>query len=209
MDDIGGYTKHMEQPFEIEKKFSFDKDDLPRITEGLTYVGEKTLTDVFYDTSDYSLTREIKYLRNRNGVFELKIPQDDDLAESDRKVDNYEEVIDEDEIRATLDIVSKTSLEEDLTDSGYIPFATITTTRKKYKSDDIGLDLDEMDFGYRIGEIEVLVANQSEMDSAVETIMAFASERGIVIHPVRGKVFEYIAQYLPELFSELQKEGVM
>ena len=59
---------------EVEKKFSVTPDIKMRLTQGAELLGEREMNDVYYDTSSYTLTLEGKYLRCRNGAWELKIP---------------------------------------------------------------------------------------------------------------------------------------
>lgn len=194
---------------EVEKKFILSEEDIQRIIQGAQFLGEKSFTDTYFDTADYSLTKADKWLRLRDDRFELKLPMNQGKGSSQRKLDQYEELTDDNLIRSALGIKVVGTLEDDLKANGYEPFSTFTTTRKKYKKSDFIIDLDTMDFGYSIGEIELMVNDASEMETALNRILAFAEELGLSIAPVRGKVIEYIKRNNPNHYKALDKAGVL
>ena len=49
-------------------------------------------------------------------------------------------------------------------------FASIKTTRKTFSLDEITIDLDETDFGYKLAELEILIDAQSTKDLVDESI---------------------------------------
>lgn len=194
---------------EVEKKFILSDEDIDRITKGAGFLGEKSFTDTYFDDSDYSLTKSDKWLRLRDDRFELKLPMNEGKGSSRRQLDQYEELDTDEAIQKALNIKSPSILKEDLEINGYKPFSTFTTTRKKYKKGDFIIDLDVIDFGYSIGEIELMVENQSEMEEALNKILAFAREQRLSVAPVRGKVFEYVRRNNPEHFNALKEAGVI
>jgi predicted adenylyl cyclase CyaB len=194
---------------EVEKKFTLKEEDIERIIQGVEFVNERSFTDTYFDTSDYSLTRADKWLRLRDDRFELKLPMNAGKGASQRKLDQYEELETEEAIRKALGLATNGSLREDLEANGYKTFSTFTTTRKKYKKGDFIIDLDVMDFGYSIGEIELMVSEQSEMEDALNKILAFAKEQGLSVAPVRGKVIEYIKRNNLEHYKALEEAGVL
>lgn len=194
---------------EVEKKFILSSEDIERITEGAEFLGEKSFTDTYFDTSDYLLTKADKWLRLRGNRFELKLPMNQGKGSSQRQLDQYEELDTDESIYKALSIKSTSTLEKDLEINGYKPFSTFTTTRKKYKKGDFIIDLDVIDFGYSIGEIELMVESQSEMEEALNKILAFAKEQGLSVAPVRGKVIEYIKRNNLEHYKALEEAGVL
>lgn len=195
---------------EIEKKFLLNDDDISRLTQGAEFLGEKTFTDSYFDTEDYSLTRHDKWLRNRDGRFELKLPMHEGAGQGAR-VDQYDELEDEDSIRAHLSLPSG-DMANVLAEQGYTAFATVTTTRRKYQKGGFGIDLDIVDLKgspYHIGEIEVMVNDKSEMDAAADEITQFATQHGLRILPVRGKVVEYIKRHRPDHYQALVAAGAI
>ena len=108
---------------EVEKKFLLDKEQEKRLIGGTEFLGEKVFTDVYYDTPDFILTSNDKWLPSRSGKWELKLSLD---RTAGRKGDLYDEVEDENKIKEILDISG--DIEEK-----YSKFCICKTTRKKYK----------------------------------------------------------------------------
>jgi predicted adenylyl cyclase CyaB len=177
---------------EVEKKFKAEKNELARLIAGAHFLREDKHTDVYYDTADYALTKRDIWLRMRSGKFELKYPIG--AADAVHDVTVYDEIENDAAIAAKLGMPTDKSLQDVLVSLGYVPFATITTTRAKYEKDGFHIDIDEADFGYSILEIELMVSDKNEVDSAGGHILDFAAKNGISVSEkqVRGKVREYI-----------------
>jgi adenylate cyclase class IV len=191
---------------EIEKKFLLSEDDEARLIEGAEFLGEETFSDTYYDTKDYGLSTRDKWLRSRSGVFHLKISA---RKATKRQISEYHELETDDDIRRELGIRKEKSLKEDLLSNGFVPFASFTTTRKKYKRGDFTIDLDIADFGYQVDEIELVVPDESKRNDAVEKIFSFARSLGLPIVPVSGKVIEYIHRKNLEHYNTLVQSGVI
>ncbi len=191
---------------EVEKKFELDEDSQAKLLAGTSFVSEKTFTDTYFDTKDFSLTTKDIWLRDRGGRFELKIPLND--AWDKRVSDQYRELETNAEIAEFLGFPRDTAIEEILRVSGYMPFASITTTRRKYQKDKFIIDIDVLDFGYQIAEIELMVERESDIPMAVGEIIAFASLYGLRLGYVRGKVIEYIRRNNLEHLRALVAAGV-
>ena len=177
---------------EVEKKFILNEQDKERLTKNAQFLNERVFTDIYYDTEIFSLTTNDKWLRSREGRFELKLPLHEGV---DRLADQYDELEDEQKIREALNLPPKGKLADDLAKAGYSPFCTCKTTRRKYKKESFIIDLDVVDFQdftYNIGEIELMVNEKSEIGSAIEKIMDFTKSQNLTIAPVRGKVIEYL-----------------
>ena len=190
---------------EVEKKFILFDTDIERLTRGAEFLGEKKMTDAYCDTKDFSLSCKDTWLRSRDSRWELKLPLRTDTGWHDQ----YRELETEDEIAKELKLSAEGGLEEELKKAGYETFVTLVTTRKKYKKGDFTIDLDEVDFGYKIEEIELLVNDESEMLKATEKIASFAKEMGLALAPVRGKVIEYLNRNGPEHYQALIDAGVI
>jgi predicted adenylyl cyclase CyaB len=193
---------------EVEKKFILTEADRERLTLGAEFLKEKTFTDVYYDNAKFGLTTTDRWLRLRDGKWELKMPL---LHGKERMADQYDELETEPEIRQALSLGEGEDLADDLEIAGYVPFATLTTVRKKFKRGEFVIDLDEIDFGesdYMIGEIELMVNDKSEIDSAVERIVQFAEDNGLTIAPVRGKVIEYMKRLAPVHYQAMVDSGI-
>ncbi|MFA5945816.1 MAG: CYTH domain-containing protein [Patescibacteria group bacterium] len=194
---------------EVEKKFLLSESDEARLLEGAEFLSEKSFTDIYYDRADYALSVQDKWLRARDGKFELKVAIS---SSTERLVDQYDELEDEAKIREALHLDVVGSFIEDIARAGYSPFCTCKTTRRKYSKDGFIIDLDSVDFGdftYKIGEIELMVDEKSQIDGAIEKIFAFAKEHGLAIAPVRGKVREYLERKRPEHYQALITAGII
>jgi predicted adenylyl cyclase CyaB len=183
---------------EVEKKFKAEKNELARLIAGAHFLREDKHTDIYYDTADYDLTRKNIWLRTRVGKFELKYPVG--TGDGSHGVTVYDEIEDDAAIAAKLGMPTDKPLQDVLISLGYAPFATITTTRAKYEKDGFHIDVDEADFGYGILEIELMVSDKDEVESAERRILAFAVTNGVSVSDdrVRGKVLEYIKRNNPQ-----------
>lgn len=194
---------------EVEKKFILNEQDKERLTKDAEFLNERVFTDVYYDTEIFSLTAKDKWLRSREGRFELKLPLHEG---AERLADQYDELEDEQKIREALNLPAKGNLADDLVMAGYSAFCTCKTTRRKYKKEPFIIDLDIVDFQdftYNIGEIELMVNDKSEIEDAIGKIIDFAKSQNLTIAPVRGKVIEYLKRVKQEHYQTLVKSGVV
>ncbi|KAL5021149.1 hypothetical protein ScPMuIL_000304 [Solemya velum] len=169
---------------EIERKFKVPKNSHVKFAAiGADLIIEKTFTDVYYDNLNYSLTLQNCWFRNRNSVWELKVPvlTGEKLLFSTQ----YREITDTKEIIEYLSAVipdgrqSKVKPMQDvLVDLGLVAFATITTTRQTYALPHCTIDVDLTDFGFSVGEIEVMVSSENRIPEALRTIETVAAELG-------------------------------
>lgn len=187
---------------EVEKKFILTDEQQEKLTEGADFLGEKLFTDTYFDDSIYSLTTKDLWLRERSERFELKVTMNVSIEE--RVSDQYRELETESEIAQQLNLSADIPLVHALKDKGYVPFITVTTTRKKYKKDGFSIDLDTMDFGYNIVEIEYMTDDESKIIEATDKIIECAKSYGITSNGfVRGKVAEYLRRNNPAHFQAL------
>ncbi len=172
---------------EIEKKFILTPEQEKSLTEGAEFLGEKKFTDVYYDDDNFSLTKKDIWLRQRDEKFELKLPMNESIEK--RISDQYLELDNEKDI---------------LSASDYKPFCSVTTTRRKYKKDDFGIDLDIMDFGYTLAEIEYMTEDVAKIKEATQSIIEFAKKHHIDTKAViRGKIVKYLELNNPAHFQAL------
>ena len=189
---------------EIEKKFHLSAEQQKRLLDGAVFISEKQVSDTYFDNKTFDLTTKDWWLRNRNGDFELKVA----LAGHDMRVINqYDEITDEDEIRAKLNLPKTDSLHDDITSNGFLPFVNCTTTRREFKKDNFTIDLDEVeydsDFEYNIAEIEVTFEKEEDKQAAIDSILEFAKKHNLTDEPVRGKVIEYLLEKRPKHYQAL------
>lgn len=186
--------------FEVEKGFILTPKQEKSLIEGAEFLGEKKITDTYYDDENYSLTGNDIWFRKRNGNFELKIPMNVSIEE--RVSDQYKEIENEQDILNYFKSNKKT-MAELLQEKEFKPFCTIITTRKKYKKDGFNIDFDETDFGYNCMEIEHMVEDESKMKESTESIIEFAKNHGITEGDRWGKVVEFIKRSNPAHFQAL------
>jgi adenylate cyclase class IV len=193
---------------EVEKKFILKEDDEKRLTAGAEPVGERTFTDTYFDGLDYSLTIHDKWLRSRDGKFQLKMPLDS-KGMRQAAMGQYEELEDEAKIKEALGLMRDAGpLPDVLKKNGYLPCAEFTTTRRKYRKEGFVLDFDVVDFGYKIAEIELMVEDRADMEKASQKITEFARQYGLDLAPVRAKIHEYLKRYNPAHFEALVRTGI-
>lgn len=190
---------------EVEKKFILTPEQEDKLIEGAEFLGEKKFTDIYYDDDDFSLTSSDIWFRERDGTYELKLPMNESLEQ--RASDQYRELDTEKDIQAYFN--AHTPIQKILEEKNYKPFCTITTTRKKYKKEGFGIDVDTMDFGYNLVEIEYMTNDESKVKEATQNIIAFAKKHGIDTSKiVRGKVVEYLDRKNQKHFQALLKAEV-
>lgn len=186
---------------EVEKGFILNLEQEENLLMGAEFLGEKKFTDIYYDDKNYSLTTNDLWFRKRNGKFELKIPMNKPIKE--RVSDQYEELENDKDILKYFRADINKPFENFLHDKGLKPFCEITTTRRKYKKEGFNIDLDVVDFGYKIMEIELMTDDASKMDEATQYIIKFAKKHNITKEEEWGKVIEYIRRNNPKHFQAL------
>ncbi|KAK3085357.1 hypothetical protein FSP39_002048 [Pinctada imbricata] len=185
--DIGGLDtvpgSAVSNPIEVERKFTVTADTKIRLLElGAELRKEKTFKDAYYDNSDYRLTLSDCWLRQRNGTWEFKVAVSSFIKPSSST--QYSEITDENEICRLLhrkfdvkdDVVM--SLNELIDKLKLDVFAKFTTTRQTYFLPECTIDLDLADFGFQVGEIEVMIADEKRIPEALQTIDSVASKLG-------------------------------
>lgn len=191
---------------EVEKKFSLGNGNEDKLISGAEFLGEKTITDTYYDDAGYSLTKKDTWLRLRDGRFELKVPISEPGER--QKTSQFDEIEDEAVIAKYLQFDPAFPLADSLQRAGYAPFCTIVSTRRKYKKDGFGIDIDSVDFGYRLAEIELMVDDVSQTNDASDRITAYASSLGLVDGKTNGKLKEYLLRNDQKHFQALVDAGV-
>lgn len=193
---------------EVEKHFILQPGDTERLIASADYGGTTTNTDTYYDTPTYSLTTSDRWLRNRNGGWELKVGLVKG-AEAKQHATVYRELETEPEIRQELALATHLNFADALKEKGYAPYASWKTTRMTYRIDDLTIVLDSVDFGYELAEIELLVDKNEHVAAATQRIAAFAEERGLTPQLILGKNAEYLRRHNPKHYQALVTAGVV
>lgn len=195
---------------EVEKKFILNKEDERRLIKGAEFLNEKVFEDIYYDTSDFVLTCKDKWLRSREGKFELKVPIFDEKTK--RVTDQYHELENEQEIKVALSLNDGKGLADNLIENNYLPFCTFKTKRRTYKKENFTIDIDFVDFGgfvYEIAEIELKVKDESEIKNARNQIIEFAKKNRLAVKTIHGKIIEYLKQTKQIHYQALVNAGVI
>lgn len=190
---------------EVEKRYKFDIQAKERLIKSARFVSNLEYRDIYYDKSDCDLLRQDIYLRNRNGQFELKLP----VKVASRHTGtprSYEEVENEDEIRRELAIGDAMPIIRALKQHGYSNIAEYKIFRSTYRIDDLRIDIDEMDYGYEMIEIEILVDDLSDIGNAEKRIEEIATVCGLDSGYIHGKLEEYCRRFNPEIFNKVFRD---
>jgi len=188
---------------EIEKKFRLTREVESALLKGATFLRTKIFTDTYFDTPELGLIHSDRWLRARDGVFELKTPMHAGGGLTKDSIAQYDEITDPKKIRSLIGLKTSDNLAHDIAEAGYAPVATFTTKRRTWQKGEFVVDLDDVSFGYTIGEIELQVKSRKEMPQASAKILAFFKEHGLTPEPVRGKILELLARERPALYKSL------
>jgi predicted adenylyl cyclase CyaB len=191
---------------EVEKKFSLKEGNEEKLIANAEFLGEKEMTDVYYDDFQYSLAKKDTWLRLRDGRFELKVS----MHEVGEKpvTHQYREIEDDALVATHLKLDPTIPLVDALHEAGYVPFCRLVTTRRKYKKDGFSIDIDSVDFGYQAAEVELMVEDASQMNDASDRIVAYARSLGLTGGKTNGKVKEYLRRNDQIHFQMLVDAGV-
>ena len=190
---------------EVEKKYLLSEDSFKAILSDVVFVREEKIIDKFFDDKDFSLFSNKMKLRKRNGKFELK------GRKKEKNVDSFsvkEELTTEQDIANKLDWdLSRGSIQDCVNERNYEQYAEVHTLRKKYKFDDLYIDMDETPDGYSVMEVEILVENEHEIEDAIRKIGQFAQSYGLESRKIKGKLRTYLEVNKPDLCSFMVDKG--
>jgi len=185
--DFHLHCKETPHKFEVESKFrvppGFEK--LAK-TKGAKLLEQTSFTDVYFDAVNHDLTLTGRWLRKRDSKWELKIQK----LKNDLRIESNCEIEDEggilNELRKTLKarysnvIRGCTSIKDIIQSTCCKQIASFTTRRTVFEMPNgVLIDLDQASFGYQVGELEVVVANEKDIEMAKETIQKTARLLGM------------------------------
>lgn len=199
---------------EVERKFLLTSHILEKVKqESLEkYPPKVVLLDVYYDTVTNALMSHDMWLRKRNNIWQLKSRVDGSAKHCETT--QYLESENKDEI---LSIITPLLSEgrntlglSELVDCGtLLVIMELTSSRQSFHIGHLTVDVDQTDFGFDVGEIEVLVEKQSDIPAAVEDIELLARKLGVSTWTHEGKVDNYLARNNVPLLGQLRKVGVL
>jgi adenylate cyclase class IV len=173
--------------FEVEKKFKIPANfTRVLLQQGWKYLKEVHLKDSYFDTASYQLARNDFWLRKRDTKWQFKCPTQLEKHPDSVRIDRYEEIEDEKTICERLALVLNaeiTSIADKTADSvvvflGLKPLAKFESFRSKYRLDSFTIDLDKTNFGYELGEIELMCEKTSDIEQATANIFEMAGKLG-------------------------------
>ena len=176
---------------EVEKKFQPTEEKLKSLLEHAEFLGEIINHDIYYDYNDFRLLKQDIRLRNRNGSFELKLGKSSGVAE---------EIEEEEKIKKYFNTSRPI---QDFIKENLILVIDYKAKRRKYKKEEFTIDVDEMDFGYNLCEIELLVGKEEEIKDAEDKIINLAKEYSFEIKKLPSKRVEYLRLLKPEIYKEI------
>ncbi len=197
---------------EVEIKVHVTEEQKEKLLSGATLVAEKTFTDIYYDSSDFSLTTKGMWLRQRDKLFELKTPATKTGGFNINKNIPMNEFTDPDSIAKLLSLHEcyKNSFTSALKKSGYEQLYKFTNTRQTHKKDNFIIDFDHADFGdltYNLCEIETTVKNKNQTQEALDNLYTFIKQFGISSQKAEGKLGYYIKRKNPRHYQALKQAG--
>lgn len=222
---------------EVERKFVCNADTVKTLEEiGAVCLAQREFKDQYFDSPTFDLTLRDVWLRKRKGCWELKCPASAGETEeasggptgaAAALCSRYREITDlpqiqqrvREELRGDGERSAYPPADDDDDDEESWPsgmnlgcFAEFTTVRRSFalEEDGVQVDLDQADFGYSVGEIEVLVPEGGDVQSALEKIGRTARKLGVASDQrVEGKMNVYLKRNHPEHYARLLSAHVL
>uniref|UniRef100_UPI0037E71A57 thiamine-triphosphatase isoform X3 n=1 Tax=Semicossyphus pulcher TaxID=241346 RepID=UPI0037E71A57 len=211
---------------EVERKFLCKADTLKTLEEIGACVGQHQFQDQYFDSINFDLTLKDIWLRKRKGCWELKCPITEETIGGQSKAaalcTRYKEITNLPEIQLRVKEVLKDVCEDTDTSSSQeneswlskmnlVCFAEYKTVRRSFILEEgVQIDLDQADFGYDVGEIEVLVPEGGDVQSALEKIERTAQKLGLTgDQRVEGKMSVYLKRNNPQHYAKLLSEHIL
>ncbi len=188
--------------FEVEQKFSISPETREKLAAlGALKKGSKSFTDIYYDTTDHSLTFNDFWLRKRNGSWQLKSPLQRHASKP--LTDKYKETENEEDILKLLTecgfVIKRDerSLQQLVDTQFLVAISEFTTLREIWllpSDPEIeGLSggnvvLDSTNEGYEIGEVELMADSHTLTNQAEEFVKEMATKISTFLY--------FLAEYL-------------
>ncbi|XP_057679819.1 thiamine-triphosphatase [Corythoichthys intestinalis] len=225
---------------EVERKFVCDAKSLKVLEEIGVCAGQCQFQDRYFDTPQFDLTLRDFWLRQRKGCWELKCPlapvkgasaTPGEPSRADTLCTRYKEITNVADIHLKLKEVLKDIFKNEeilMTEScqtlidhqnefwasamNLVCFAEFTTVRRTFtfEGEGVHVDLDEADFGYSVGEIEVLLPEGGDMQAALDKIERTAKKLGVTgDQGVDGKMSVYLQRNYPAHYARLLSQNIL
>ncbi|XP_061877236.1 thiamine-triphosphatase isoform X3 [Entelurus aequoreus] len=207
----------LKMSIEVERKFLCSADTLKILQEIGVCAGQRQFHDQYFDTPQFHLTLRDVWLRKRKGCWELKCPvarvtgAEETQSEVSALCSRYKEITNLGDIKMKLMEVLK-DICKDVTSLEQASCCVTESCRHEMDSeqDKFWVDLDEADFGYRVGEIEVLIPEGGDMRAALDKIERTAKKLGLTgDQRIDGKMSVYLKINHPEHYARLMREHIL
>src|SRR3989344_6661423 len=106
---------------EIEKKFRLTREVESALLKGATFLRTKIFTDTYFDTPKLGLIHSDRWLRARDGVFELKTPMHAGGGLTKDSIAQYDEITDPKKIRSLIGLKQLAQLAQVFAKAGSPP----------------------------------------------------------------------------------------
>lgn len=188
-NEMGSFNNHVDvsaetKLIEVERKFTVKPNCQEMLQRhGFTQVSKEFMVDEYYDTPTYDLMSKDLWLRFRNETWELKFPSKSaSTSQAKGGATTYQETSDETEVlqvlKANIGFVDA-CLDEAVQSKALTSFAKLETHRSTFhRPDGVAVVLDLTDWGFRVGEVEVLVQRQDQVPQACQKISNLAKTLG-------------------------------
>ncbi|XP_044143895.1 thiamine-triphosphatase isoform X1 [Bufo gargarizans] len=203
---------------EVERKFVPGPDvEIKLCALGAKLLEEITFRDSYYDGPDLRLTLNDMWLRRRGDSWELKHPPQRGAKGLKGASTQYMELTSEDDIIRRVSEELGVPCPPNIESFGLNEFASFVTRRRRFllplaeNSDSkVVVDLDEADFGFTVGEVEVLVKTQEEVENAFKKVEEICRLLGVFREtPVQGKVSTFLQMNRADLYRQLLEAHVL
>lgn len=177
-------------PFTIRRKYIIANDSEDKLQNmGGMFLETETLVDEYLDDKNYSLTLNDCWLRLRNKKFEMKVNAA--FGVGPNKSPSNQMIANENEIKELLMKRYEKKLEQKrrvserqldvLIDALHITeFVTFETHRKRYQMENVIVTMDVTNFGFQVGEIEIVSNTVAEMLTNLSSMETLAVKLGMM-----------------------------
>ncbi|KAM5192837.1 thiamine-triphosphatase [Mantella aurantiaca] len=205
-------TSHLSGSIEVERKFVPGPEvEKSLYALGAVLIKEITFRDSYYDCPDLRLTLADCWLRKREDSWELKHPPQPGARGLTGASTQYIELTQEDKIIGKVSEVLGVPCPSNIEGFGLNVFASFVTRRRKFQlpleenlSTKVVVDLDEADFGFAVGEVEVIVQTQEEVQNAFQKLEEICKKLGVFQESaVQGKVSTFLQLNCIEHYKKL------
>jgi len=152
------------------------------------------------------------WLRSRDGLWQLKCPPEGQDSSRSHKhhCSQYEEIEDTAKILTRIcqylpqENDNGQTLEELINGAILQVIAEITTKRTSYEIEGLRVDLDTTNFGYGVGEVEMVVSSEEDVPAATADIAQLVAKLAASSSSrIPGKIETYLYRYKPEIYKTL------